>query len=65
MKAEKFEVKKDKYTKYFTGKIVKEKKGRVTIKTIRGEVLTYWREQILGSEPTNIEMQEEEDEKSR
>jgi len=64
MKAEKFEIKKGKYTKYLTGIIKPIEEGRVVINTIRGETLIFWKEQVLGSLPTDIDMPGEEDEKN-
>ena len=65
MKAEKFEIKKDKYIKYYTGRIIANEGDRVTILTTRGEALRFWKSQILGSTITDIEInsQAEEDEK--
>ena len=54
MKTDKFEVQKGQRSFYYTGKLERLSDGRVLIRTIKGERLKFWQEQIVGSEEVEI-----------
>jgi len=52
-KYEKYMIQKGRSISCYTGKLTILKDGRIQIDTIKGEVMKFWKEQLLSSEEIN------------